>query len=66
MINVRESVDSITEAGKFAAVWGLGGTMLIDETGEYGPGWRGPADRARGHVPGADRHSPAAFPACRS
>jgi predicted DsbA family dithiol-disulfide isomerase len=35
MINVWESVDAITEARNFAAIWGLEGTVLMDETGEY-------------------------------
>ncbi len=35
MINVWESVDAATEAANFAAVWGLEGTILLDQTGEY-------------------------------
>ncbi len=35
MINVWESVDAATEARHFADVWGLDGTVLLDETGEY-------------------------------
>ena len=35
MINVWESVDAASEARNFAAIWGLEGTMLLDETGEY-------------------------------
>ncbi len=35
MINVWESVDAREEASHFADVWGLEGTILIDETGEY-------------------------------
>lgn len=35
MINVWESVDAATEARNFAAVWGLEGTILLDETGQY-------------------------------
>jgi hypothetical protein len=35
MINIWESVDAAAEARGFAAVWGLEGTILLDETGEY-------------------------------
>ena len=35
MINIWESVDSAAEARGFAAVWGLEGTILLDETGQY-------------------------------
>ncbi len=35
MINIWESVDAATEARGFARIWGLGGTILLDETGEY-------------------------------
>lgn len=35
MINIWESVDAATEARNFAAVWGLEGTILLDETGDY-------------------------------
>jgi hypothetical protein len=35
MINVWENTDPRREAENFAAVWGLGGTVLLDRTGEY-------------------------------
>lgn len=35
MINIWESVDAVAEARHFASVWGLDGTVLVDETGEY-------------------------------
>jgi len=35
MINIWESVDAAAEARGFAAVWGLQGTILLDETGRY-------------------------------
>jgi len=35
MINIWESVDAAAEARNFAAVWGLEGTILLDETGRY-------------------------------
>ncbi len=35
MINIWESVDAVAEARNFAAVWGLEGTILLDETGRY-------------------------------
>jgi hypothetical protein len=35
MINIWESVNAAAEARDFAAVWGLEGTILLDETGEY-------------------------------
>jgi hypothetical protein len=35
MINIWESVDAAAEARDFAAVWGLEGTVLLDQTGEY-------------------------------
>lgn len=35
MVNVWESVDAATEARHFAEVWGLEGTILLDETGGY-------------------------------
>jgi hypothetical protein len=38
MINVWESVDARTEARNFASVWGVGGAVLLDETGEYAAG----------------------------
>ena len=34
-INVWESVDARTEACNFADIWGIDGTVLLDETGEY-------------------------------
>lgn len=35
MINIWESLDAATEAGNFAAVWDLQGTILLDESGDY-------------------------------
>jgi hypothetical protein len=35
MVNIWESVGAAAEARQFAAVWGLDGTILLDETGEY-------------------------------
>lgn len=35
MINIWESLDAAAEAESFAAVWGLEGTILLDETGQY-------------------------------
>jgi hypothetical protein len=35
MINVWESVDPRTEARNFTEVWGVEGTVLLDETGRY-------------------------------
>ncbi|PZG96282.1 hypothetical protein C1I97_26335 [Streptomyces sp. NTH33] len=35
MINVWESVDAAKEARDFCRVWGIEGTVLLDETGEY-------------------------------
>ncbi len=35
MINVWESVDPRREARDFADVWGVGSTVLLDETGRY-------------------------------
>lgn len=35
MVNVWESTNAAAEARNFAAVWGLEGTILLDETGEY-------------------------------
>jgi hypothetical protein len=35
MINIWESVDAAAEARDFAAVWGLEGTILVDEPGQY-------------------------------
>jgi hypothetical protein len=35
MVNICESVNAAKEASDFAAVWGLDGTILLDETGEY-------------------------------
>ena len=35
MVNVWESVGAAAEARQFAAVWGLEGTVLLDETGQY-------------------------------
>jgi hypothetical protein len=35
MINIWESIDAAAEARRFAAVWGLEGTVLLDETGQY-------------------------------
>jgi hypothetical protein len=34
-INVWESVNARTEARNFADIWGMGGTVLLDEKGEY-------------------------------
>jgi hypothetical protein len=34
-INVWESVNARAEARNFAAIWGMDGTVLLDETGEY-------------------------------
>lgn len=33
MVNVWESVDAFTEARDFCARYGVGGTVLVDETG---------------------------------
>ena len=35
MINIWESVHPVAEARHFASIWGLHGSVLIDETGEY-------------------------------
>ena len=35
MIYIWESVNAAAEARDFAAVWGLEGTILLDETGQY-------------------------------
>jgi Thioredoxin-like domain len=35
MINIWENVDPVAEARHFASIWGLDGTVLVDETGEY-------------------------------
>lgn len=35
MVNIWESKDAAAEARAFADVWGLEGTILLDETGEY-------------------------------
>lgn len=35
LINVWESVNAHSEAAHFADIWGIGGTVLLDETGEY-------------------------------
>jgi len=35
MINLWEGVDSRTEASTFCEIWGVDGTVLVDETGDY-------------------------------
>jgi hypothetical protein len=35
MINIWEGVNAAAEARHFADVWGLEGTILLDETGQY-------------------------------
>jgi hypothetical protein len=35
MVNIWESVGAAAEARQFAAVWGLEGTILLDEPGQY-------------------------------
>ena len=35
MVNIWESVGAAAEARQFAAVWGLEGTVLLDEPGRY-------------------------------
>lgn len=34
-INVWESVGAAEEARNFAAIWGIDGPVLLDETGDY-------------------------------
>ena len=35
MVNIWENIGAAAEARRFAAVWGLEGTVLLDETGQY-------------------------------
>ena len=35
MVNVWESVEPATEARNFCNIYGVDGTVLVDETGEY-------------------------------
>jgi hypothetical protein len=35
MINVWEGVGTRAEASMFCDIWGIDGTVLVDETGEY-------------------------------
>lgn len=35
MVNVWESIGAAAEARQFADVWGLQGTILLDEPGQY-------------------------------
>ena len=35
MVNIWESIGAAAEARQFTAVWGLEGTVLLDETGQY-------------------------------
>lgn len=38
MVNIWEGVGAAAEARQFAAVWGLEGTILLDEAGGYAAG----------------------------
>jgi len=35
LVNLWEGVDARTEARRFAELWGVGGPVLMDETGEF-------------------------------
>ena len=35
MINLWEGVDTRAEASAFCEIWGIKGTVLVDETGDY-------------------------------
>jgi hypothetical protein len=35
MVNIWENTGAAAEARQFAAVWGLEGTILLDEPGQY-------------------------------
>lgn len=35
LVNVWEGVDARAEAGQFCQMWGVDGTVLIDEAGDY-------------------------------
>jgi hypothetical protein len=35
MVNIWESIGAAAEARQFAGVWGLEGTILLDEPGQY-------------------------------
>lgn len=35
MINMWEGAENAAEAGNFCALWGIDGTVLVDEPGDY-------------------------------